>query len=117
MERSLRKIMKRTVSRTVAGLSGLKVLVWASAAFAAMATTALAKDLDITDVSDVAVAVEPGSIITYTIVVTNSAAVPHSNVTVSDVVPAGTTNVPGSVQATLDPAAVSPGPTWPGPTR
>jgi len=47
--------------------------------------------------SDVTVSVEPGGTITYTMIVTNYGAVTHTNVTLTDAVPDGTTYVPGSV--------------------
>ena len=59
--------------------------------------------LKITKTSDVAVSVQPGGVITYTIVVTNSGAQIHSGLSVLDLVPVGTTYVPGSRLVTLFP--------------
>jgi len=55
--------------------------------------------------SDVSVSVEPGGTITYTMIVTNYGATTHTNVTLTDAVPAGTTYVPGSVAVTRFPEA------------
>ncbi len=41
--------------------------------------------------------VEPGDVISYTILVTNSSSIPHTNVVVTDFLPSGTTYVSGSV--------------------
>ncbi len=55
--------------------------------------------------SDVTVSVEPGGTITYTMIVTNYGAVTHTNVSLTDGVPDGTTFVPGSVSVTRYPEA------------
>ncbi len=47
--------------------------------------------------SDVAVSVEPGGTITYTMIITNVGAVTHTNVSLTDAVPDGTTFATGSV--------------------
>jgi uncharacterized repeat protein (TIGR01451 family) len=64
--------------------------------------------LRITKASDVAVSVQPGAVITYTIVVTNEGAVTHSDVIVSDMLPPGTSYVTNSVAAFLTPTPVDP---------
>ena len=56
--------------------------------------------IEITKSSDVAVSVQPGGIITYTIVVTNAGATAHENILVSDLLPQGTTYVPDSAEIT-----------------
>ncbi len=61
--------------------------------------------LRIDKTSDVSGSVQPGGTITYTIVVTNYGASTHSNVTLADAVPAGTTFVPGSATADRIPSS------------
>ncbi|NNC80353.1 MAG: CSLREA domain-containing protein, partial [Acidimicrobiales bacterium] len=56
--------------------------------------------LDISKISDGGGTVFAGDVITYTITVTNSDSVEHTNATVSDAVPAGTTYVGGSTSVT-----------------
>jgi uncharacterized repeat protein (TIGR01451 family) len=53
--------------------------------------------------SDVTVSVEPGGTITYTMIITNYGAMTHTNVSLTDAVPDGTTYVPGSVTVTRYP--------------
>ena len=53
--------------------------------------------------SDVAGSVEPGGTITYVMIVTNYGAAAHTNVSLADVVPDGTTYVPGSATVTRYP--------------
>ena len=53
--------------------------------------------------SDVSGSVAPGGTITYTMIVTNYGATTHTNVSLADMVPDGTTYVPGSVAVTRYP--------------
>lgn len=53
--------------------------------------------------SDVSGSVQPGGTITYTMIVTNYGATAHTNVSLADVVPDGTTYVPGSATVTRYP--------------
>ncbi len=53
--------------------------------------------------SDVSGSVQPGGTITYTMIVTNYGATAHTNVSLADVVPDGTTYVPDSVAVTRFP--------------
>jgi uncharacterized repeat protein (TIGR01451 family) len=53
--------------------------------------------LVLTKASDVVNSVHPGDAITYTIVASNSGSLTHANVTLDDLVPAGTAYVPGSL--------------------
>jgi uncharacterized repeat protein (TIGR01451 family) len=65
--------------------------------------TVAVSGLRIDKTSDVAGSTQPDDTITYTIVVTNSGSVTHTNVAVTDLLPAGVTYVPGSAAITLSP--------------
>ena len=67
--------------------------------------------LGILKTSDVEGFANPGGVVEYTVVVTNSGITPQTQVAINDVLPAQTTLVPGSVQATLDPP-LNPGGTF-----
>ncbi|MEO8359669.1 MAG: C25 family cysteine peptidase [Vicinamibacteria bacterium] len=54
--------------------------------------------ISITKTSDAGGVVVPGQIVTYTVTVSNFTAVPQTNTTINDVVPPGTTFVPGSAK-------------------
>ena len=63
--------------------------------------------LTLTKVSDVAISVHPGDTIAYAVVASNSGGQTHANVTLEDMVPAGTVYVPGSLVVTQTPLAVT----------
>ncbi len=74
------------------------------------ATVAISS-LRIEKVSDVAVSVDPGGIITYTITITNSGATAHAGLEVTDGIPTGTTYVADSLRISVDPPVGSGGST------
>ena len=61
--------------------------------------------LVLTKTSDVTNSVHPGDTITYTIVASNSGSLTHTNVYLTDLVPAGTVYVPGSLAVVLTPSS------------
>ena len=61
--------------------------------------------LVLTKVSDVAVSVHPGDVITYVVVASNSGAVAHTGVALQDAVPAGSVYVPGSLSVACVPSS------------
>ena len=63
--------------------------------------------LVLTKASDVTLTVHPGGTITYTVVASNSGSLTHANVSLTDLVPAGTTYVPGSLAVTRTPATLA----------
>ncbi len=60
--------------------------------------------LVLTKTSDVDISVHPGDAIVYTVVASNAGSMTHTNVSLSDMIPAGATYVPGSLTVTRTPA-------------
>lgn len=59
--------------------------------------------LSISKTSDLFESAAPHDVITYTIVITNSGAIPQTGIHVLDMLPSGVTYVPGSVTGSIDP--------------